>query len=217
MTATTARPTGRVRLAVLAAGVAALASWTVATSAEWTDSLSLGPRGPDGGDLVSTSFGFEQRAVATDGTTGEWTGGGAADPLTALPFTGEVLEAGAPVYAALEVRTRAGSLAGRVAVAAPVPEGAAGPDSSALWKRLHVRIAALAPGAGCSAATIASGQQLADGTLASVPASGPVSLAADSGDAVLLCFEVGLDPGAQELPAAAQTTATWALQAVSTA
>lgn len=216
MTQATAPTQGRVRLGLFAVGVAALATVAVATSAEWTDSVTLTPTGPGGGDLVSTSFGVEQRPVADTGAAGAWAGGGAADPATVLPFTSAGLAAGDRTYAGLELRTRAGSLPGRVTLTAPaLPAGADAP-AVALWDDLHVRVVRLDPAAGCSASSAATGQVLVDGAAASLPAAAPVALAGNSGDAILLCFEVGPEDGPQDPPAAARLTVTWRLQAVST-
>lgn len=226
MSDSTVTRVGRLRLALFVAGTAALATWTVATAAEWTDSVTLTPTGPGGGDLVSTSFGIEQRAVAADGTTGAWTGGGAANPATTLPFDPAALDDGAVRYAGLEVRTRSGSLAGRVALTSPTTtigaddatKGDGGATASdRLRDALHVRVARLRPGAGCSASSMRDGGVLVDGPLATAPASDPIALAGDSGDSVLLCFEVAPESGAQELPARATLDVTWRLEAVSTA
>jgi hypothetical protein len=214
-----ARGAGLRRLGLFVVGVSVASVWAVATSAGWTDTVSMPAPGPDGGPLVSSSFGIEQRTVASSGAVGQWSGSGAADPSTALPFgvDASLLEPGDAVYAGLEIRTTARSLPGEVAVGGATPVGPTA-RSAGLWDDLRVRAVAVseeqAGNASCGPGAFdpGGGPRILEGSLATA-GQRPVAVEGAGSGAVLLCFEVRLAADAK--PAPSTVDVAWAIDAES--
>lgn len=233
MARSAARRRGRVRLALLAAGVVALTGILVRTSATWTDQFRTGAEGPTGGPLTSSSFGIEQRTVGADGEVGAWVGGGDADPVSELPFgrAATRISPGDHVVAGLEVRARAGSLGGTfrvtpagVGTASALESGVGLAQLTGLHLRdvLRIRIVSVpAPRSdspSCSPATFSSpaATTISDGLLDGGAPSGPVRIPAAGGAGVLLCFEATVPETTQDLlPMQGSLAARWNIRAVS--
>jgi predicted ribosomally synthesized peptide with SipW-like signal peptide len=188
----------------LAAGGALVVGGVGYTLASWTDTeWVFGGNGAGGPGVGTSTFEVEQNVTGVPYTAG-WTQS-ETNPGQALTFTTDALalSPGDATYAAVALRTVAGSVAGNVRLESAVPAGGitTADAGDVLWDALQVRVAVTAPTTACNAAAFADpAGVIADGALATTAASVPQALAANSASTQAYCFEVSL-PTNPTLPA----------------
>lgn len=210
----TSRLSRKVR-AVLAGGLV-LGVGAAATLAAWTDS----------------EFGTATFTASRFDTESSINGTAFADnpnsPGATMTVTGGGLSPNQRNYSFIDVRSKAGSIAGTLALGAPTVTNtppAAAPATPTLGGTLQYRVVATAPGAACTAAAFTAGATyIVGGPSALVPlatpgaATVPLSAAGATAPstAVRLCFDVFLPSTAANSLQGWATTSTWQITATST-
>ncbi|PZF53289.1 acyl-CoA dehydrogenase [Curtobacterium sp. MCSS17_008] len=188
----------RTKIFALVAGGALVVGGVGYTLASWTDTeWVFGGNGDDGAGVGTSTFEVEQNVTGAPYTAG-WAQS-ETNPGQAMTFTAEALalSPGDATYAAVALRTVAGSVAGDVRLASAVPaDGVTAADADdVLWDALQVRVAVTATTTTCDAAAFADpASVIADGALATTGASVAQTLAANSASTQAYCFEVSLPP-----------------------
>jgi predicted ribosomally synthesized peptide with SipW-like signal peptide len=199
------RMTRRTKTMAFLSGGLVLGLGITATLAAWTDSeWVFGGNGDGSGPGLGTStFEVEQNVsspfVATAFTDSE------VNPGQDLVFSpgALALTPGTSVYAPVALRTKAGSVAGSLALQSAVPAAgaanAAVDAGGALLGALNLRVVVSPTPVTCDAAAFATGTVLATGPLATTKPTATQAVAANAGTTQYYCFEITL-PTSPTLP-----------------
>lgn len=213
------RPKGRLRAVLAAAGVLGIGA--AVTLAAWTDTEWIfGGTNNDGTPIGTTVFEVEQNVYDTAGFANRETAPADGGTAGRLNFTVQAasLSPGAVVYAPMQLRAAAGSVAGTAVLNA----GAAATGSDAgLFGALVYQAKTGIPQASCNAAGISGGTAL-------VPASSPLTTAGSAsfaipagtagaaGTPVDVCFQITMPASATNTALQGKTvTPVWSFTATS--